>query len=1047
MGERKDHEVYSCDVSPDGSRLVTAAGDGHVRVWSTEAIYHANDPSYSKPRQLASMNYHSGTIHTVRFSPNGRYLASGADDKIVCVYNLDPSPPSHIATFGSNESPPVENWRIFRRLIGHDNDVQDLGWAHDSSILVSVGLDSKVVVWSGFTFEKLKTILNHQSHVKGITFDPANKYFATASDDRTVKIFRFTSPGPNSSAHDQGHNFIHEKTITAPFKSSPLTTYFRRCSWSPDGAHIAAANAVNGPVSSVSIIARGTWDSSINLIGHEGPVEVCAFSPTLYGAVPSSNNDDSEQAKQSMTVIACAGQDKSLTVWLTTSPRPVVITQDLAKNTISDLAWTPNGSTLFATSLDGSILAIVFEDGELGYPKPMIETEKALTKFGANRKGTGILEGPDALLLEEKSKAGEIKGVEGRMGALMGDGHTNGTAKPSNGNPPVINGSAAGPGINMLNTPHNGTTEGGPPAQPPVASPAQEDPNAAKIAKLKQRVTITKDGKKRIAPLLVSSTGGAESSLPQTQLMAAAAQASKADAPQSILDLSKPFDGLPKGGLASVLLGNKRKLAAIEGGEDSQAEKRLALATRDGTAVPILINAPEGLVIPRPLQPMTGSMPIPAFIRPAVVNPSTTVSQVRLAIPKMRSLITQRLKHGEERDNDDPDDGLVFEVRNSPNTPVGPRHNDHEPVRVTLTRRGQPLWQDFIPRNALLATGNHRFWAVGSEDCCIYIWTPAGRRLVNAFVLDSQPVILDSFCWWLLGITTNGLCYVWNLETVSAPHGPISLAPVLDTALFNLQPHTINGPSITSARINSEGRIIVSVSNGDGYAYSPPLQTWQKLSEMWWAVGSQYWNSTDASVGNIASTAEEMKDDPSMRISAGIIPHLEHYTTRELISHGRGASLQRMTKTLLKKEGYESFEATISIAHLENRVAAALMLGAKREFRINLRMYAKRLGAEGLKIKVEELFRTLIAGSFEADEVANNDEDTFINKTLEERGWHSGKSQLCGWERQDLLKEVVLLIGKNRELQRITSPYAKLFNITEEEFSNGPESDPDTMKS
>ena len=50
---------------------------------------------------------------------------------------------------GTNEAPPVENWRTIRRLIGHDNDVQDLGWSYDSSILVSVGLDSKVVVWSG----------------------------------------------------------------------------------------------------------------------------------------------------------------------------------------------------------------------------------------------------------------------------------------------------------------------------------------------------------------------------------------------------------------------------------------------------------------------------------------------------------------------------------------------------------------------------------------------------------------------------------------------------------------------------------------------------------------------------------------------------------------------------------------------------------------------------------------------------------------------------------------------------------------------------------
>lgn len=50
------------------------------------------------------MSHHSGTIHTVRFSPNGKYLASGADDKIVCIYVLDPNPPSHAATFGELRS-------------------------------------------------------------------------------------------------------------------------------------------------------------------------------------------------------------------------------------------------------------------------------------------------------------------------------------------------------------------------------------------------------------------------------------------------------------------------------------------------------------------------------------------------------------------------------------------------------------------------------------------------------------------------------------------------------------------------------------------------------------------------------------------------------------------------------------------------------------------------------------------------------------------------------------------------------------------------------
>jgi protein HIRA/HIR1 len=61
-GEQKDFEVYSCHVSPDGERLATAAGDGHVRIWSVDAIVNAGDASYPKPKQLCHMSYHSGTV-------------------------------------------------------------------------------------------------------------------------------------------------------------------------------------------------------------------------------------------------------------------------------------------------------------------------------------------------------------------------------------------------------------------------------------------------------------------------------------------------------------------------------------------------------------------------------------------------------------------------------------------------------------------------------------------------------------------------------------------------------------------------------------------------------------------------------------------------------------------------------------------------------------------------------------------------------------------------------------------------------------------------
>lgn len=1017
QGEKKDHEVYSCHVSPDNTRLATAGGDGHVRIWSTNAIFHASDPSYTQSRQLASLSYHSGTVHSVRFSSNGKYLASGADDKIVCVYKIESGPPAH-ATFGSKEEQPVENWRIFRRLIGHDNDVQDLGWSHDSSILVSVGLDSKVVVWSGSTFEKLKTLSQHQSHVKGITFDPANKYFATASDDRSIKIYRFTSPPPNATAYDQTSNFVLETSITAPFVASPLTTYFRRCSWSPEGQHIAAANAVNGPVSSVAILTRGTWEGDINLIGHEGPVEVCAFSPRLFHTQPPPAISDLKDgvAKPTATIVACAGQDRTVSVWNTTLARPFTTTQEICAKPISDLAWTPDGETLFVTSLDGTIAAMVFEEGDLGYPARTADNDTALARYGAGRR-VGLVENIDALRLEEGSKAGEIRNVEGRMGELMGDGNTQAET--------MTNGDTHMEGNGVVST-----ATGVPEELTPLPQPSP-DPQAARVEKLKQRVTITKEGKKRIAPLLVSSSNQGEGNLPQTQLQAATRSGAGAyDEPVKILDLSKPYDGLPKGGLASLLIGNKRKFAEVEGDDEKRNEKRVNAIQQSG-ATPIISNTVDGLV-PASASTVEKEERAPEVLRPAVVNPSLTVSRIRLAIPLIRASITRPLAISESgqmngttaNDSINGEASVVFEARNASGPSRTGRAQDKDPTRITLSRRGQVLWQDFLPKAALLVTGNRQFWAVGCEDGSLYVWTPAGRRLINASVLEAQPVILDCRAWWLMVLTAVGQCYVWDIRTMSAPHPPVSLAPVLDSASAAQLGHMTNAPSLMFARLNSQGKIVLAMSNGDGFTYNPHMFVWQRLSEAWWAVGSQYWNTTDTSTIAPArqpkSSSEHslLSDIHPENISAGIIPFLERTTTSHALLKGRAYFLQRLVKQLLSSEGFEGFETAVSIAHLENRIAAAKTLRAKDEFRLYLVMYAKRIGAEGLRAKVEELLSSLLRTG--ADEEEQDEQGVTWSET----------EDIVGWKRDDLLKEVITVLGKHRDLQRTVVPYARVLDIS-----------------
>jgi protein HIRA/HIR1 len=156
---------------------------------------------------------------------------------------------------------------------------------------------------------------------------------------------------------------------------------------------------MNGPVSTVVIIDRGTWNSDISLIGHESPVEVTSFNPRMFRA---ANGDTGP-----ITIIACAGQDRVLSIWNTLNPRPLVITQDIAEKSISDLCWSPEGTSLFISSYDGSVTVCIFEEGDLGKALPLEENIQYLARYGHDRHGILLPESPAQLEFEKRSEAKE----------------------------------------------------------------------------------------------------------------------------------------------------------------------------------------------------------------------------------------------------------------------------------------------------------------------------------------------------------------------------------------------------------------------------------------------------------------------------------------------------------------------------------------------------------------------------------------------------------------------------------------------------------------
>ncbi|EAU82822.2 transcription corepressor [Coprinopsis cinerea okayama7 len=356
--------IFSVHVHPDGSRIATGGLDAKIRIWSTKPILNpASEESGKPPKSLCTLSMHTGPVLVVRWAHNGRWLASGSDDEIVMIWDLDPHGGGKV--WGSDEVN-VEGWKPLKRLPGHDSDVTDVAWSPQDRYLASVGLDSKVIIWDGYTLECVRKLEQHQGFVKGVCWDPVGEFLATQSDDRTVKIWRT-------------RDWSLEAEVTKPFEDSPGSTFFRRLSWSPDGAHITASNATNnkGFVFIAAVITRNVWTSEISLVGHENTVEVACYNPHIFLRDPSKPVSTSNIC----SVVALGADDRSVSVWQTKSARPLIVAKQVFDRQIMDLSWSWDGLTLYAASSDGTIAVLGFTPEELEGIAPHSVQQEYLKKF------------------------------------------------------------------------------------------------------------------------------------------------------------------------------------------------------------------------------------------------------------------------------------------------------------------------------------------------------------------------------------------------------------------------------------------------------------------------------------------------------------------------------------------------------------------------------------------------------------------------------------------------------------------------------------------
>ncbi|KAG6330302.1 hypothetical protein ID866_8788 [Astraeus odoratus] len=137
-------KVLSVAFSPEGKWIASGSYDQVICLWDAE----------------------TGRVWSVAFSPDGRRIASGSDDETICLWDVE---------IGVQAGNPVQ---------GHTAAVQSAAFSPDGRRIVSGSTDWTLCLWNGETGVQVGNPLQgHTGTVWSVAFSPDGRRIASGSDD------------------------------------------------------------------------------------------------------------------------------------------------------------------------------------------------------------------------------------------------------------------------------------------------------------------------------------------------------------------------------------------------------------------------------------------------------------------------------------------------------------------------------------------------------------------------------------------------------------------------------------------------------------------------------------------------------------------------------------------------------------------------------------------------------------------------------------------------------------------------------------------------
>ncbi|MEZ4525691.1 MAG: hypothetical protein R2941_07210 [Desulfobacterales bacterium] len=257
--------------------------------------------------------HHQGAVNTLAFSPDGKMLASGSDDKTIRIWD-------------------VEGGKEKTVLTGHSEPVRTLDFSSDGRFLASgagarSSSDHSIRLWDAESGKEKAQLTGHGDSVMCVHFSPDGKTLASGSWDKTIRLWDMET--------------LQEKMRFTGHEAAVLSVSF-----SPDG----------------KTLASGSWDKIIRvwdaetgkeraqLKGHEGPVPVLCFS------------SDGK-------TLASGSWDKSIRLWDMETLKEKGVMRKEHASFVSSLHFSPDGKTLVSGGSDSTIR---LWDAETGKEKAVL---------------------------------------------------------------------------------------------------------------------------------------------------------------------------------------------------------------------------------------------------------------------------------------------------------------------------------------------------------------------------------------------------------------------------------------------------------------------------------------------------------------------------------------------------------------------------------------------------------------------------------------------------------------------------------------------------